>query len=884
MGEGKNYMRKGSNFVKVMILTLVIALLGSQSIFAETTTGGDSAPRMKFDDVPSTHWALKHVTKLALHGIIKGKSEKLFDPEAPVSQQEVIVMAIRMMGLEEQVQQKNASYMFPFDMDDWAKPYVDEAINQRLINIQEEAAASTSSKAWGSREASREWVAKIVIRALGMQDEAAKLNNTPTVFKDNKDITASYLGFINAAVNLKIVGGFTDATFKPLDKVTRAQMATFLSRADQYLEQRPANVSIGYVAQFTNSKLSIVDTAGKLIEYSLGEGIVFYSVRDEAARIPSSNIKENMKVYIIHDQGRAYYVEDLDEERSTSESIQGILQSVNLNQMNLSLLTEAGAESYKISSSIVVVGEDGKGSSLGQLVSGSQLEIQKWGDTIDKIVIRSVPTNKTGEATLVSINLEAAHMTWMDEETGQSERYVYSGQLTILYQDKTLTLDQVNQGDIVQYRIENDILTQLVVKTPVVEPFSSNELGKLVSVDSKEKIIVISAADGSLSSYRINDQIQIHIEGMTAPKITDLVIGDDLSIDLNEKIVRQISVLNRSVKAKMLSTIRAYDKELQSLTVLDSDQKLHIYYLKPSTTIMYEGSPVNINNFENYFLRGKKVDITASSDQMISISLSTKYEGTLEQINTVTGNLTLRLKDDTLITFKLSQFPLIDTVGSNVNAINTLKTGDKILATLNPTQDEVVGITVQRSVVYRLESRDLVNRKIVLREPMKDVVTYTLPANVPLQNTTGGAITLAEIPLNSAVSVTFFGSVIEKVQTVQTVRGEITAIDSGTGKLTVRDYHGSEQVIVMGSSPMFIREGTLLTGLDAIKVGDRVEVMSDTNSRTYIYVALEMKKIVSSYDTFSKQINFKRAGINDQATYSFHSNAYIHDGDRKSVV
>lgn len=871
-------MKSRNKLYKIIILTVMVTMLFSQSIFAQEIGGNPTAPNMKFDDVPATHWGLKHVTKLALLGIIQGKGEGRFDPDAPVSQQEVLIMAIRMMGLQDQVNQKNASYLFPFDMDDWAKPYVDEALNQRLITIQEEAAASTSSQAWGSREATREWVAKIVIRALGMQDEAAKLGSTATVFGDNKDITPSYLGFINAAVNLKIVGGFADGTFKPLDKVTRAQMATFLSRADQYLEQRPKNVSVGYVAQFTNSKLAIVDHQGKLQDFALGEGIVFYSNKDETARIPSSSIKQDTLVYVIHDQGRAYYVEDLHEVRTTSEAINGILQEISLNNMTLSLMTDKGLENFKITGTTAVVGEDGKGSSFSALVAGSQLEVKKWGDTVEHITIRSVPINKSGEATIERVNMEAAHITWIDEESGETERFVYSGQLSITYNGTPLQLDQVHPGDVVKYKVENDILTSLEVVTPVVEPFTSENRGKLVSYDRNANIIVISTSDGEYATYQVPANVQVIIEGMSSANLDDLVVQDELKIELKERDIRTITVLNRQVKAKLLSTIRSYDKDLQMLTVLDTEGKPHLYFLTTSTAISYEGMSVTLNNFDNYFLKGKKVDITASSDKIISIRMATSYEGTFQQIHPTNNTLTMMLVDGNQATFKLATYPSIDVAGSMTTSTSVLKPGDEIRVTLNPTQDQIMGITVHRTIMFKLESKDILNRKVVLREPLKEAVTYTLDANTPIVNAAGTSMSLAEIPVNAAVSVSFFGTKIEKIAVQNTIRGKITEMDTAAGKVTVEDYHQSKQVIVIGASPVIIQNGVVLNGLSMLKVGDRVEIVNDMNSKTYIQVATSMKRVVSSYDAFSKQLSLKRTTPTDQAQYSFHDYAYIHDG------
>lgn len=229
-------------FTKMMAVSVSLSLALSTAAFAQE--GGGSAAdqasaeagtavqhslKTGFPDVPSTHWAQKYITKLALLGVIRGDGAGRFNPNMSVKQQDVIIMAVNMMGLADEVSESKETVVLPFEVDAYAKPYVALAIDKGLIHVQEElsAAGENSAKSWGAKEATRQWVAKVTIRALGKQAEAAELANTPTDFKDNADIASWALGYINEAVQLNIVSGFEDGSFKPNGKVTRAEMATF---------------------------------------------------------------------------------------------------------------------------------------------------------------------------------------------------------------------------------------------------------------------------------------------------------------------------------------------------------------------------------------------------------------------------------------------------------------------------------------------------------------------------------------------------------------------------------------------------------------------------------------------------------------------------------
>ena len=51
-----------------------------------------------FTDVPKTHWAAGYVNYAANFGIIAGRGNGIFDPESPVSYEEIVKMVVAMLG------------------------------------------------------------------------------------------------------------------------------------------------------------------------------------------------------------------------------------------------------------------------------------------------------------------------------------------------------------------------------------------------------------------------------------------------------------------------------------------------------------------------------------------------------------------------------------------------------------------------------------------------------------------------------------------------------------------------------------------------------------------------------------------------------------------
>jgi hypothetical protein len=89
----------------------------------------------------------------------------------------------------------------------------------------------------------------MMVNALGLPANSGQAN-----FKDVKS-TQWFAGVIGTAVKHKIVGGFTDGTFRPGDRITRTQMAVMLDNALRVAKSQ-VNVTS---AQVTSSLGSYVD-------------------------------------------------------------------------------------------------------------------------------------------------------------------------------------------------------------------------------------------------------------------------------------------------------------------------------------------------------------------------------------------------------------------------------------------------------------------------------------------------------------------------------------------------------------------------------------------------------------------------------------------------
>lgn len=199
----------------------------------------------EFDDTNEAAWARGYIGKMQALDVIKGYTDGTFKPNKPVTQIEAIVMAVRLMGLEDEVQAKPQDVKLHFkdakNVPHWAKRYVAVALENGLF-------AADDDKVQPQKAASRVWIVELLVKALGMEAEALDQMSDIPDFKDVDAIPAGAIGYVNAALKLGITTGYPDQTFGPNKPVTRGEMAAFLYRTnDERHEQAGATVVQGTI-------------------------------------------------------------------------------------------------------------------------------------------------------------------------------------------------------------------------------------------------------------------------------------------------------------------------------------------------------------------------------------------------------------------------------------------------------------------------------------------------------------------------------------------------------------------------------------------------------------------------------------------------------------
>ncbi len=167
-----------------------------------------------FNDVTSNHWAYKFIDSLKSSNIVNGYPDGSFRPNNDVKINEYIAMAVKSQG-----------YWFEPVGGDWAKPYIDKALELNII-------VDGQFKDYNA-SITRQSMTVITMNTIYLTEERPSTEYDQFVanqIKDYSTICGLCAQSVLDAYKTGITTGFTDKTFKPSNFSTRAEATTFISK------------------------------------------------------------------------------------------------------------------------------------------------------------------------------------------------------------------------------------------------------------------------------------------------------------------------------------------------------------------------------------------------------------------------------------------------------------------------------------------------------------------------------------------------------------------------------------------------------------------------------------------------------------------------------
>ncbi|WP_405152989.1 S-layer homology domain-containing protein [Paenibacillus sp. FSL K6-0108] len=874
--------------VSAVLAGMMALSAGGAAMAAESTDTGQgqtatvsntAAPTGLFSDIKVGYWAEKHVYKLAYQGILLGNNG-LFRPGDAVTQQEAVTMAIRFMNKEDQLNGSTATAL-PTNMEvgNYFKPYVALALQLGLIDKTEESTVDVSKTSWGQKQASREWITKLLIRSLNKDAEAKAQNNQSTGFADNDSISESGKGYINLAVSLDLAKGVDGNKFNPTGSVTRAQLATFFSRGEMLTDTKYANTFTGYVTGLKDGQITLV-VDGKAVNFAVNSSTPYFT-KDSESRASSADVKLYTKVQIVGTTGTASYVEVVDATPQV-ESVEGTFAR-SLSGNKIGLFVGENYETYGYDEATAFIDQNGNAIKLSDITADSTIEVQRETFSADKktvvIRVKSGIVNKSDSGVVAEVTT-AAKTIKLTNAAGTTEQYTYNDNLMIRYQDRILSLAELKAGSAVKYTVKDSILQTIELSQGVEQSLR----GTLVEIGGNQSTLTFKREGGSLEAKLLAEKPEVIINGIQDAALNDLITdatnGDQVELTLNsEDRVTRIQVIGRQMEPMNGVSVVSYNGKTKVLTVLDSNKKPFVFTLDDKTKLDYNTSKPTLAGLESLLNDGRKLDLTYVGTRALSVKVIYKYEGTISSIDTSGRKISL-LSGNQTITVPYSTVPTIEIYNKSGASLSDLKIGDNVTVTLGSNQDYVQKVALNTVAQFEVVSVETNGR---VRVKSDSLTSQFYVDQAVLTGESGQTITASQLTAGNLINVTFEGTTPKAVQVVKRTLAEVTSVDASS--VTLKLFNGQSETVPVSGSVKVVKSGSTLTTLGSLTVGDRVEMTKDTDNSTRFRVLTVMSKQFWSYDGVGNQILVKRESTSDtNYRFALGTGAFVHQGDNTLSV
>lgn len=882
MSYKRSSMRNNHKKVMSAMLATMMCLGSGLTVFAEEPVAVTTSSSVSiFSDLKSGHWAEKHILKLAAQGIVLGNNG-MFRPNDSVTKQEAVTLALRFMNIEDEL---DASAKTPDNLKagNYFKPYIALAIEENLIVPAEEVANLKANESWGEQKASREWIAKVLVRALGKEADAKISGSSATSFTDNEKITPSARGYVNVAVKLELTTGVSGNRFDPLGTVSRAQVATFLGRGQAYINPEYANVYEGVVTEVTDNKLTLY-TNGKLKSFVLDTRSAYFT-KDSELKANKSDIKLYTKVLAIDNVGSASYVEITDKTPQV-EKIEGAFARVSADNKIWMYVNDAYV-SYTYDAGTSFFDQNGKTISPSAITADSIIEIQRETFSAEKkpliVQVKSGKVNKSGSGTVQAVDVTGKTITVKDT-TGAVEQYKVDDNTIVRYQSQIINLGELKAESLVNYVIKDSVVTSIEVTQSVERTLR----GTLVEVGGGGTLLTYKNSSGQLVTKLITDKPSVVIDGITDAGLSDLIAdvngeGDvvELTVDAQDQVIH-VKVLSRQAEQIVDATVVSYDSKLKALTIIDSAKKLHVFTVDDKTKVDYDSLTPTLTGMEALLNKNRKINITRIGDRALSLQVIYKYEGTFVSANTTAKTVTIQQSGGkSVIVPYTSSSPIIDYFGKSNATISDVKAGDSVIVYLTTNQDQLQNILVKSAVQFEVISINYTNSRILAKA---NGVTHDFyVSGAALLGEAGNTIKLTDLAAGQIINVNFNGKTAVSVQSVKLVGGKILSVDGTT--VTVKASDGTTLSYPIAAGIKVIRGTAVSAGASSLTTADHVQIRKDSDGSTIFQVATAVNKSFWRYEAASSELLVFRASLNDtDFRYAIDSRVYVHEGDKTITV
>ena len=604
-------MMKKRVLTSIMAIILVISL--TVPAFAAT-----------YSDL-TNHWAKPYMEALATAGYITGYTDGTMKPDKNITYAETLTMLSRLYTLTD-IQ----SETIEADYGAIAKANVPSTLSWAYKNIQICLASGiiteTELKSVNlTANISKEQLAVYLIRAAQLTSTADALNNVQLTFSDAANVSSSCVGSVAELVTLGVVKGDEKNNFSPKSNVTRAVVATMLSRTLDYIKSKSLTLSIPAYVGLAKTEGIITYTDNSTLDIC-----GFDSLTREYAVSSSSKIMVNgVSGFLSSSYVGCYAVVTTKSGTITNLAItsdssvqwaQGTISTVSSTTSGgtvfYSDLTKQQVKSV-VATNNTKITYNGLSVLFTSLAANNFVTIKSVNGTATEIY------SVTGDRSISGTIKELKYGTTINIKIADSSGAVYcmnmslSSLPTIKRNNTVITIDKLKVGGEVTLTIDDCKVSLIEVKGT-----AATVTGELVSITTNTDgtVWVIKNSSGTQNTYKI-DEDTVAYNGTSKIALSAIQIGDSVTAVIYDDVITEVSLQSSgSTSTKVSGKVLEVDSKNCKITILTSSDKLvYVYY----STV---GSIVNAKTGETltYSSIGKEASLVAYGTYSDSKSFTAK--------------------------------------------------------------------------------------------------------------------------------------------------------------------------------------------------------------------------------------------------------------------
>ena len=604
---------------------LLSCLLSLVMVFSLTALPASAATT--FPDI-QTHWAKSYIEAMTAAGMFKGYEDGNFKPENQLTTAEALALCARAIGLDSSTTMDIATDYYTEvktllnNEQTWFYQEFSVCLATGILTSSDLKSLYQSGDLTDPIE--KEDLAVYLVRAMQLGPMADRLTSYPLTFDDASSISADAKPSVYLLHVYGIVEGDEFNDFSPKLNVTRAVMATMLTRAIAYMQAHGTSPDLPEYTDYAFRQGVIASTseANGVIQLTLNSDLT-------GAAIGTITLPANVKIY------------ENNMETTSSALKNGRHARVCLDSTGTAFAVRVSAELETFTAT--VNGIDGKNVAVTVNGSGRLL-------TMDRFTQVQIGNKTTGDYSIV--------------DTGAN------------YTTAVCKLD--DQGRLVAI--------QFTGGTSTVEGILSDYTK--ASTSSASTTIQLIGFDGVTRTYTIPSDATITVDGLVDSLSTTLKNSYVVLRLLDEDAsVQSASVDTKSNYVQgVIRSVDSSDDTI-SITRLSNDRNA-TYDVTSSAVITYDGKTTRLRDLDKNDFVTILLNESDDATMIQAYPSSTTTEGTISERTFGSGTDTtitfvLTQKDGTKVSFKvdLSDPPVVERDDED-STVDKLRVGDEVVFTV----------------------------------------------------------------------------------------------------------------------------------------------------------------------------------------------------------